>query len=492
MFVASSRAAIEGLEPQLLWQYFYEISQIPRCSKKEERVTAYLEEQFKRLSLRYFRDKHGNIVARVPATRGRKGAPLVALQAHSDMVCEKNRGTQHDFDSDPIRLLRVGEWIGAEGTTLGADNGIGMAAALAVAADPEACHGPLEILITVDEETGLNGAQKLSAKILKSRYLLNLDTEEDGVFCIGCAGGIDTKGTFAVPTEPADAHGKVAVAVRIGGLKGGHSGMDIHIGRANAIKLLARTLHELSGLKPRIASLQGGSKRNAIAREAEAILVVGSHQVGHVQSHLARCQRMFLSEFGATDPELHLSSEVVSVPEHVYSKRFANRLLQLLLTLPHGVIRMSADIPGLVETSTNLATIAQENGRLTIGTSQRSSVEPAKQHLAASIAAGMKLAGAKVSHSDGYPGWQPNVNARLLTIGCSAAQRVLGHPPRIEAIHAGLECGLIGAKYPDMEMLSFGPTITGAHSPDERVHIPAVERFYTLLKSILDDLSRPK
>lgn len=487
----SAYSAIEGLQPQLLWQYFYEISQIPRCSKKEERITAYLEAQFRRLKLRYSRDKQGNLVARVPASRGRKEAPTVALQAHSDMVCEKNRGTQHDFDRDPIRLVRHGEWMGAEGTTLGADNGIGVAAALAIASDPTAVHGPLEILITVDEETGLNGAKNLSTNVLKARYLLNLDTEEDGVFCIGCAGGVDTNGTFRIKTEPTEAQGRVALALHISGLKGGHSGVDIHLGRANAIKLLARTLYELAPLKPHIASLQGGSKRNAIAREAEAVIVVGTDQVRQVYARLVQCQEMFLSEFKATDPDLRISAETAPMPERVFTKRFADRVLQLLLTLPHGPVRMSADIEGLVETSTNLATVVQENGRLTIGTSQRSSVEPAKRHLAASVAAGMKLAGAKVSQSDGYPGWQPNLNSHLLAVGRRAAEQLLGHPPRVEAIHAGLECGLIGAKYPGMEMLSLGPTITGAHSPDERVHIPAVARFYELLKRILDDLSQP-
>lgn len=487
----ASPAVIEGLKPELLWQFFYEISQIPRCSKKEERITTYLEEQFRRLGLKYVRDKRGNLVARVPASRRRKSAPTVVLQAHCDMVCEKNRGTQHDFDGDPIRLVRQGEWMGADGTTLGADNGIGVAAALAIAADPKAVHGPLEILITVDEETGLNGAKDLSPRALKGRYLLNLDTEEDGVFCIGCAGGIDTNGSFALPLEPTAAQGKAALSVRISGLKGGHSGVDIHTGRANAIKLLARALYELEPLKPRLAYLQGGSKRNAIAREAEAIIVVSADQLEAARARLAQCQEVFLSEFKTTDPDLRVSSELAPMPERVYAKRFATRMVQLLLALPHGVVRMSADIEDLVETSTNLATVVQENGRLTIGTSQRSSVEGAKRHMAASVAAGLKLAGAKVSHSDGYPGWQPKLDARLLAIGRQAAERVLGHPPRVEAIHAGLECGLIGAKYPGMEMLSLGPTITGAHSPDERVHIPAVERFYRLLQCILEDISRP-
>jgi dipeptidase D len=486
-----SPTILDGLRPELLWRFFYEISQIPRCSKREGRVTVYLEEQFSRLGLKYTRDKAGNLIARVPASRGRKGAPVVVLQAHSDMVCEKNRTSSHDFERDPIRWLHQEEWIGAQGTTLGADNGIGVAAALAVAADLQAVHGPMEILITVDEETGLNGAKGLSPKALKGRYLLNLDTEEDGVFCIGCAGGVDTNGSFVVPVEPVAPAGKTALFVRIGGLKGGHSGMDIHLGRANAIKLLARLLHELAPLSPRIAYLQRGSKRNAIAREAEALLVVSEGQMEALHARLAQCRQLFRSEFGTTDSDLYVSAEGAPMPERVYRSSWATKMVRTLLALPHGVVRMSADIEGLVETSTNLATVIQERERLVIGTSQRSSVEGAKRHLAASVGAVLKLAGAKVSHSDGYPGWQPNVHSPLLAISRRVAERVLGRPPRVEAIHAGLECGLIGAKYPGMDMLSFGSTIRGAHSPDERVHIPAVERFYELLKGILEEISRP-
>lgn len=486
----SSRQAIQGLAPELLWQRFYEISQIPRPSKKEERITAHFEQLFQSMGLKYTKDKVGNLVARVPASKGRSKAPIVVLQGHSDMVCEKNRGTEHDFDLDPIRLVRHNDWIGADGTTLGADNGIGVAAALAIATDPTAVHGPLEILITVDEETGLTGANQISSKMLKGKYLLNLDTEEDGVFCIGCAGGMDTSGLFRVKRAPAPGAGHAAFALRVSGLKGGHSGAEIHVGRANAIKLLARTLHALQPLAPQMTQLQGGSKRNAIPREAEAVVVLPEVAVEKARAIVARCEQDFQNEFRTADGGVRVALDPVALPTSVYAKPFAQKVVQTLLALPHGVVRMSTDIEDLVETSTNLATVVSDDDTLTIGTNQRSSVESAKRYIAASVAAGLKLGGAKVAHSDGYPGWQPNMQSPLLEICRAAATDLYGKAPEIKAIHAGLECGILGGKYPGLDMISFGPTITGAHSPDERVHIPAVEKFYDLLKRVLDGLSR--
>lgn len=485
----SSRQAIEGLAPDLLWQRFFEITQIPRPSKKEERITAHFEQLFQSMGLKYTKDKVGNLVAHVPATKGREKAPVVVLQGHSDMVCEKNRGTTHDFDHDPIHLVRHDDWIGANGTTLGADNGIGVAAALAIAGDPTAIHGPLEILITVDEETGLTGANQISSKMLRGKYLLNLDTEEDGVFCIGCAGGMDTAGVFQVKNTAAPGAGHVVFALRVSGLKGGHSGTEIHVGRANAIKLLARTLLALQPLAPQITHLQGGSKRNAIPREAEVTVVLPASAVEKAKAVVARCEQDFQNEFRTADGGAQVSLEPVSMPALVYAKPFANKILNTLLALPHGVVRMSTDIEDLVETSTNLATIVSDDHTLTIGANQRSSVESAKRYTAASVAAGLKLAGAKVTHSDGYPGWQPNMQSPLLQICRAAATELYGKAPEIKAIHAGLECGILGGKYPGMDMISFGPTITGAHSPDERVHIPAVEKFYDLLKMVLEAMS---
>lgn len=481
----SSLQTIQGIAPAGLWQRFYEISRIPRPSKKEERITAHFEQLFNKLGIKYAKDKVGNLVARVPATKGYKNAPIVILQGHSDMVCEKNRGTAHDFDRDPIELLRDGNWIRANGTTLGADNGIGVAAALALLDDPSAEHGRLEILITVDEETGLTGANQLSGKMLKGRLLLNLDSEEEGVFYIGCAGGMDTAGAFRVQTAPVPPGNHAAFALRVSGLTGGHSGSEIHTGRANALKLLARALHALLPLGAGLTNVQGGSKRNAIPREAEATIVLPAAAVEKARAIVATLETAFQNEFKVTDPNTRLTLEPAPTPAAVYAKSLAKKLVDTMLALPHGVIRMSADIEGLVETSTNLATVVSDDKTIVVGTNQRSSAESAKQYIAASVAAGLRLGGAKVSHTDGYPGWQPNLQSDLLRICKDVFARMEGRKPEIKAIHAGLECGILGGKYPGMDMISFGPTITGAHSPDERVHIPAVASFYALLKEVL-------
>ncbi|MBL7776650.1 MAG: aminoacyl-histidine dipeptidase, partial [Saprospiraceae bacterium] len=461
----SSPNVLKNIAPALVWQRFYEISQIPRPSKKEARITAHFEQLFTGLGIAYTKDKVGNLVAHVPASKGFEKAPTVVLQGHSDMVCEKNRGTEHDFDRDPIQLVRDGDWIGAQGTTLGADNGIGVAAALAILSDPEAVHGPLEILITVDEETGLTGANQISAKMLTGKYLLNLDSEEDGVFYIGCAGGIDTAGIFRVRHTPVPAGAYRAFSLRVSGLKGGHSGGDIHLGRANAIRLLARCWQALQPLSPLVTSVQGGSKRNAIPREAELTLVLPEAKADKAAALVEACARDFQNEFKTTDPGVQLALEPASMPMFVYAKTQAQKLLNTLLALPHGVQQMSADIDDLVETSTNLATVVSDDHTITIGTNQRSSVESAKRAIAGTVSATFRLAGARVVQSDGYPGWQPNLQSKLLNVCQEVARKQYGKAPEIKAIHAGLECGILGGKYPALDMISFGPTITGAHSP---------------------------
>ncbi|MCB9307965.1 MAG: aminoacyl-histidine dipeptidase [Lewinellaceae bacterium] len=488
----STSPAITGIEPGLLWQRFYEISQIPRPSKKEERITAHFERLFDSAGVPYKKDKVGNLVAQVPASKGYEQAPVVILQGHSDMVCEQNRGTNHDFDKDPIELLRQGDWIEANGTTLGADNGIGVAAALAIMGDPSAVHGPLEILITVDEETGLTGANQISSNMLKGKYMLNLDSEEDGIFYIGCAGGVDTTGEFKILRTPVSGSDHSAMTLRVSGLKGGHSGGDIHLDRGNAIKLLARTLHALAPLSPLLFGIQGGSKRNAIPREAEAKLLFSGKQLEKARAVIADCERAFKNEYRATDPDLRLGIEAAKVPDTTYTAAFGKKLLRCLMALPHGVIRMSADIPGLVETSTNLATVVSDEQTVAIGTNQRSSVESAKQYIAQSVGAALQLSGARVRRSDGYPGWQPDTSSTLLRICKQVYNEKYGAEPEIKAIHAGLECGILGGKYPGLDMISFGPTITGAHSPDERVHIPAVKKFYELLKDVLRALANER
>jgi len=486
----SSIEAIHNLKPAILWQRFYEISQIPRPSKKEEKITAHFEQMFNGLGIAYTKDKVGNLVAKIPASKGYAKAPIVVLQGHSDMVCEKNRGVEHDFDKDPIHLLRKGEWIKANGTTLGADNGIGVAAALAVMTDPEVIHGPLEILITIDEETGLTGANQLSTKILKGKFLLNMDSEEDGIFYIGCAGGVDTSGTFMVQHTSLGKQYDSSQTLLISGLTGGHSGGDIHLGRANAIKLLARTLEALKPVDYGLANMQGGSKRNAIPREAEVNLVFAAKDLEKVEAICRRCEHDFKSEYNVQDGDVKITLESAPLPQTVYTKSFAKKIVATLLALPHGVIQMSADIDDLVETSTNLATVVSDGKTLTIGANQRSSVDSAKNYIAASVASVLRLAGAKVNKSDGYPGWKPNLNSKLLQICREAAKPLYEQAPEIKAIHAGLECGILGGKYPQLDMISFGPTITGAHSPDEQVHIPAVEKFYDLLKLVLKALAK--
>lgn len=488
----TSLSAIAGLSPANLWQRFYEISQIPRPSKKEERITAHFEQLFTSMGIPFSKDTVGNLVARVPASKGYENAPIVILQGHSDMVCEKNRGTEHDFDRDPIYLVRDGEWIGAKGTTLGADNGIGVASALALLNDPSAVHGPLEILITIDEETGLTGANQISSDLLQGKYLLNLDSEEDGIFYIGCAGGLDSTGTFKTETMAAPGSGYSAFSLRVAGLKGGHSGGDIHLGRANAIKLLARTLNALLPLSPYLYDIQGGSKRNAIPREAEVLLLVPDTALEEARQVVGRCEQAFKNEFKATDGSVNLVLDPAEKPAVVYAPPFSDKIVKTLLGLPHGVVRMSTDLEDLVETSTNLATITSNADSIVIGTNQRSSVDSAKQYIASSVAAVLQLAGASVARSDGYPGWQPNMQSRLLSICRKVATELYGKEPEIKAIHAGLECGILGGKYPGLDMISFGPTITGAHSPDERVHIPAVEKFYDLLKRVLYALATDK
>ncbi|MFO7444985.1 MAG: aminoacyl-histidine dipeptidase, partial [Ignavibacteriaceae bacterium] len=478
-----SKEAIKGLKPEGLWQRFYEISQVPRPSKKEGKILEHLRNLFKDLKLSYKEDKTGNILVSVPASKGYENAPTVVLQGHVDMVCEKNRGTEHDFDNDPIKLKRVDGWIAAEGTTLGSDNGIGVAAAIAVATDPNAKHGPLEILLTVDEETGLTGANNLEPGFVKGKILLNLDSEEDGAFYVGCSGGIDTMGTFKSETESA-ANDFVPHEIMVTGLKGGHSGLDITTGRGNGIKILARALKSLEKLNYFLTKIDGGSKRNAIPREAEAIVLIKSSDWKQALDVLNEFQEKVQNEFKTSDSGLKIEfKKADKTPSKVFTKSFTTRIINTLLALPHGVISMSQDIPGLVETSTNVATINTGDDAVIIGTSQRSSIDSAKRYIAQSVEATFKLADAEVKTGDGYPGWKPDMDSNILKTSKKAFKNLFNKEPEIKAIHAGLECGILGDKNPGIDMISFGPTITGAHSPDERVNIETVEKFYNLLKA---------
>lgn len=480
-----AESAIKDLKPELVWQRFYEITRIPRPSKKEGKIREHLRGFLKEQNIDFKEDKTGNIVAKIPATSGYENSPTVILQGHVDMVCEKNKGTKHDFDNDPIKIKREDGWITAEGTTLGSDNGIGVAAALAVINDKSVIHGPIEILLTIDEETGMTGANYLDPALLKGKILLNMDSEEDGAFYVGCSGGVDTLASFKLKTEKAPA-GYTAYEIMVTGLKGGHSGLDIIQGRANAIKLLGRVLYRLSKVENSLCALSGGSLRNAIPREAEAVVMFKNGSEGEAEKIVTEFEKNLLNEYKKTDSGLKLIfKKSESSPDKVFTTKFKNVVINLLLALPHGVIAMSQDIPDLVETSTNLAVISTEDGKLNISTSQRSSIDSAKDYIASSVKAALELAGGNVTVGDGYPGWKPDMDSTILKTSKEVFRELFKKEPEIKAIHAGLECGILGSKKPGLDMISFGPTIEGAHSPDERVNIATVGKFYDLLKGIL-------
>lgn len=481
---------VAHLEPNHLWKRFYEITQVPRPSKKEEKIRAHLKKLLTELNVKYREDKIGNILAIVPATPGYENAQTIVLQGHVDMVCEKNRDVKHNFEIDPIKVSVKDGWVVADGTTLGSDDGIGVAASLAIITDKDAVHGPLEILMTVDEETGLTGATNLEPAFITGKMLLNLDSEEDGAFYIGCAGGIDTVATFTVKQEraiPAWSSYKLVVD----GLKGGHSGLDIIHGRGNAIKILGRVLKKLDNFEYRIASLSGGSLRNAIPRDAEAVLSMDKSHFEKANKVINDFQKKILKEYKSVDDRLRIRLEKDdSDLNKVYTKKFSTSIIDVILALPNGVISMNHNIPGLVETSTNLATIKSFNGDLRIGTSQRSSSITQREYISESIASVFKLANAAIDIGDGYPGWEPDLDSELLKVSKKVFNSLFGKEPEIKAIHAGLECGILETKNPGMEMISFGPTIQNAHSPTERVNIETVDKFYRLLKKLLEELAK--
>ncbi len=480
-----SQSVVNGLKPETLWLRFYEITQVPRPSKKESKIVNHMKKLFSDLGVNFKEDKVGNLVVSIKATPGYEKAPTVILQGHVDMVCEKNKTTIHDFDNDPIKLKRDDGWIKADGTTLGSDNGIGVAAALAIITDKDCVHGPLEILLTIDEETGLTGANNIAPGFISGKILLNLDSEEDGAFYVGCSGGLDTVAHFNLELEDAPS-GLEEYELLVTGLKGGHSGLEISQGKANAIKILARTLKELGKIKYYISSLNGGSKRNAIPREAEANIYLNKSDISKVEGILSEFKKELQNEYKVSDSGLNFEFGKSGINnKKVFSNSFKEKILNTLLALSHGVISMSQDIPDLVETSTNVATISTLKDELVIGTSQRSSVESAKKYVAQNIASVFQLAGAKIESGDGYPGWKPNLDSDILKVSKNVYKDLFGNEPEIKAIHAGLECGILGDKNPGLDMISFGPTIQGAHSPDERVNIETVGKFYMLLKAIL-------
>ncbi|HSJ13717.1 MAG TPA: aminoacyl-histidine dipeptidase [Longimicrobiales bacterium] len=477
---------VETLEPRALWQHFDRILTIPRGSREEAQMRLYVIEVAERAGLSHQVDAAGNVVVRKPGRKGREQAPVTILQSHLDMVNEKDSDVAHDFAKDPIRPRRDGEYLNATGTTLGSDNGIGVAAMLALLESDDIGHGPLELLFTIDEETGLTGASELDASLLEGRHLINLDSEEEGAVTVGCAGGAGS--ILSLPLPRSAARGG-ALAVRLRGLHGGHSGIDIHLQRGNAVKLLARMLHAAYVEQPfRLAGISGGNKHNAIPREALATVVLEDSDGAALRRTLEAEFAGIRGEYGAADPGMQLELADDEARE-AWTAAGTATALRLIEALPHGVLAMSADIPGLVETSTNVATVAAEGDQLVIGTSSRSSVASALASVRRRIRAIAGLAGAEVAEGHGYPGWKPDLASPLLAVLRETHAAVLNREPEIKAVHAGLECGIIGEKIPGMDMISFGPQIEFPHSPQERVHIASVERFYTLLRATLERLA---
>jgi dipeptidase D len=479
--------ALKGLKPELVWKYFGEISRIPRCSKNEAAAAAYVLETAGRLGLQGRQDQFGNVVVQKPATTGREAVPVVVLQGHLDMVCEKNADKDHDFSKDPIQLVRRDSVLMADGTTLGADNGIAVAACLAVMEDRQLEHGPLELLFTVDEETGLTGASNLQSDFLKGRTLLNLDSEEEGAIYVGCAGGKNTTGRWRLQMVQAPEN-TAGARVRVTGLRGGHSGLEIDKGRANAVKILGRTLARLLPMGARIADMQGGNKLNAIPREAEAFIGLPAGLLEEARKSVSELNRLIQAEFSSLEPDLVIELEPsAQEPAQVIEEGQQARIIKTLLALPHGVTKMSAEVPGLVETSTNVAAVHVQNGTLSLGTSQRSSVASEIEEILQTVRSVFELGGAEAEHSQGYPGWKPDLKSPILKHARETYRALYGKDPEIKAVHAGLECGIIGEKFPGMDMISFGPTLEGVHSPEEKIYIDSVGTFWEYLAAMLRD-----
>ena len=479
--------ALDNLEPKILWKHFAALAAIPRASGNEAAARDYVLAQAALCGLEAVRDPVGNVLVRKPARPGRETAVMATLQGHLDMVCEKNEGTVHNFDTDPIRLVRDGDWLKADGTTLGADNGVGVAAALAVMESGDIAHGPLEFLFTIDEESGLTGASDLPAGLLQSRYFLNLDGEEEGTLCIGCAGGINTVARRKVTLRPAGLG--QAWRIKVSGLQGGHSGIDIHKGRGNALRILGRTLQVLRDSLPLdIAGINGGSKRNAIPREASAVVAPGGAGEQDLRAFLAAVEGEVRSELGAFDPGLRIAAERVARPGQVLDGPAARLLAGLLASFHHGVLAMSPYIPGLVQTSTNLAIVTTRDDTVEIETSQRSDIQSSKLAAARMVSTLFRLAGFEVELSGSYPGWKPEPDSDIVRTAQAAHREILGKTPELLAMHAGLECGVVGEKHPGMQMISFGPHIVDVHSPGERIKISSVGPFWAFLTGLLERL----
>ncbi len=476
---------IRNLEPSRLWNYFADLNAVPRASKKEQQVIQFISDFGRSLNLPVHQDETGNVIIRKPATPGMEQKKAVVLQSHLDMVHQKNNDTDFNFDTEGIRMYIDGDWVKAKGTTLGADNGIGVAAIMSLLAANDIPHPAIEALFTIDEETGMTGALGLQGGLLHAGILLNLDTEDDRELTIGCAGGIDITATGKFEAEPTN-QGLSAFSITLKGLTGGHSGMDIHKGRGNANKLMNRVLSTLAeNTNAHIHSIDGGGLRNAIPRESVSIVCVEPSQVDNLIKTISELETIFREEYRVTDPHLKLAAEPVATPETVLPTAFQEKLLKAVYACPNGIYRMSPDIAGLVQTSNNVARVLVQNGSFSILCLTRSAVDTEKMDLATAIRAAFELMGATVSHGGSYPGWAPKPDATIVKLMREIYKELYQDEPHVNACHAGLECGIIGRNYPGMEMISFGPNIHGAHSPDEKVQISSVQKFWTFLLETL-------
>lgn len=477
---------IKNLEPKKLWGYFHEICQIPHPSKKEQKMVEYVKSFGEKLGLETIVDETGNVIIKKPATEGYENRKTVVLQAHLDMVPQKNSDKEHDFEKDPIEAYVDGEWVTARGTTLGSDNGIGIAAAMAVLASDDLKHPPVEGLFTVDEETGMTGANNLKPGYLDAEILINMDSEDEGELYVGCAGGIDITASKSYKEEPVPGDMKL-YRIDAKGMKGGHSGIDIPLGRANANQVVFRFLMNAEAdLDIKIAETAGGDLRNAIPREAHAIVAVPKDNTGDFEKLVDHYNEMLQKEHGDTEPDISFKCEVADKASGLLPADEQYGLIRAVYACHHGVLRMSTSMEGLVETSNNLAVVRIGGGKFEALNLTRSSVDSAKEAAAWKIAAVFQLAGAEIEMSGAYPGWKPNMNSPILKTMQGVYDKMFGKVPEIKAIHAGLECGIIAGAYPDLDMISFGPTIRYPHSPDEKVNIETVKKFWDFLVGTLE------
>ncbi len=478
---------IIDLNPKRVWKHFYSLTRIPRPSKKEEKIRAFLAEYGKKLGLETIVDEIGNVIIRKPATPGMENRKGIILQAHMDMVPQKNNATQHDFEKDPIIPRIEGEWVYATGTTLGADNGMGVAAAMAVLEADDLQHGPVEVLITTDEETGMTGARGLKSGVLKGDILLNLDSEDEGELYVGCAGGED--GSFEMGYDPGPVPaGWEAAHINVTGLKGGHSGMDIILGRGNANKIMVRILYYLMEKSDLVvASVEGGNLRNAIPREADAIICYNPVNKDRIKTLTDEMAGIIATELKLVDPGLEVTLTPCDTPENIVPQEVALKIIRAVYAAPNGVWAMSNSMPGLVETSSNMAIFKAKEGQVAVHCLIRSLVDTAKEDMGTALSCCFTNIGARATFSGSYPGWKPNMDSPILQIMLDTYKEMFGQEAKVKAIHAGLECGILGGTYPRWDMISFGPTLRSPHSPDERCLIPTVQKFWDLLVKTLEN-----